>query len=63
VIAYARPKGGKVVIMDDQGKKVEIDGAEGALLPAWSPDGTRLAWLQRDGRKKYKLYVAAVSQS
>jgi hypothetical protein len=63
VIAFARPKGGKVVIMDDQGKKVEIDGAEDALLPAWSPDGTRLAWLQRDGRKKYKLYVATVSQS
>jgi hypothetical protein len=61
-IAFAKPKGGKVVIMDDQGKKLEIDKSDDAVLPAWSPDGTRLAWLQKDGKKKYKLLVAAVTK-
>ena len=34
-----------------------------AMLPAWSQDATKLAWLQKDGRKKYQLYVATVSES
>lgn len=63
VIAFATPKGGEIVIMDDQAKKLKIDGTKDAMLPAWSPDGTRLAWVQRDGRKKYKLLVATVTKS
>lgn len=61
VIAFATPKDGQIVVMDYQGKKQEVDGAKDALLPAWSPDGTRLAWLQKDGRRKFLLKVANVT--
>ena len=63
VIAYSANKSGRVVVMDDQGTKREIGRTKDAILPAWSPDGTRLAWLRKDGRKKFVLQVARVSTS
>ena len=61
VIAYSTVKGGRVVVMDDKGSKKELDQSKDAILPAWSPDATRLAWLQRDGRKKFQLRVTRVA--
>lgn len=61
-IAFAA-QNGRVVIMDEQGTKKEIAGTKDAWLPAWSPDGKTIAWLQKDGRKKYLLQVATVSGS
>jgi hypothetical protein len=61
VIVYSAPKTGKLFIMDTKGKKQEVDGTRDALLPALSPDATRLAWVRRDGRKKYSLIVANVT--
>lgn len=61
VIVYSASKSGRVVVMDDKGTKKEIGGTKDTLLPAWSPDATRLAWLQKDGRKKFVLQVARVS--
>jgi hypothetical protein len=55
VIAYASQNGGRVVVMDDTGRRQEIEETKDALFPAWSPDGTRLAWLQKDGKKKFIL--------
>jgi hypothetical protein len=49
--------------MDQQGVRKEIDGSSEAVLPAWSPDGSRIAWLQRDGRKKFVLQASNVSVS
>jgi len=63
VIAFSALKSGKVVILDEQGGKVEIDGSKDAILPSWSPDAKRLAWLQKDGKKKFQLYIATVSAS
>lgn len=60
VIAYAA-KSGRVVVMDEKGVKQEVGKTRDALLPAWSADATRLAWLQKDGRKKFLLQVARVS--
>lgn len=60
VIAFAAPKDGTLVVMDFDGKTRELDGTKDALLPAWSADGSRLAWLQKDGRRKYLLKVADV---
>lgn len=59
-IAYADPKSGRVMVMDDRGQKLEIAGSKDAVLPAWSPDGKQIAWLQKDGKKKYVLQVARV---
>jgi Tol biopolymer transport system component len=53
----------KVTIIDDQGAKKAIDGTKESVLPAWSHDGAKLAWLQRDGRKKFQLFVASVNRS
>jgi hypothetical protein len=61
VIAYAAQKSGKVVVMNAGGKKRELDGTKDALLPAWSPDGSRLVWLQKAGRRKFVLKVTQVN--
>ena len=61
VIVYAAVKGGKVLVMDDKGTKREVGGTKDAVFPAWSPDGTSIAWLQKGGKKKYILQVARVS--
>jgi hypothetical protein len=61
VIAYTTVKGGRVVVMDDKGARKEVNDSKDAILPAWSPDATRLAWLQRDGRKKFELRVTRVA--
>lgn len=60
-IAFAAPKSGRVVVMDTVGGKQEIAGSHDAILPAWSADGGTLAWLQRDGRRKFLLQVTRVS--
>lgn len=62
-IAYAAPKDGQVIVMDRAGTKTEVAGSRDALLPAWSPDGSRLAWLQKDGRRSYRLQVVDVTKS
>lgn len=60
-IAYAEPRKGRLYIMDGEGDRKEIDGTDDSLLPAWSPDGTELAWFQRDGRNRYVVRVARVA--
>lgn len=60
VIAFADHKNGRVMVMDERGEKREVPGSKDAILPAWSADGTRIAWLQRNGKKKFTLQVARV---
>ena len=62
-IAFAQQKTGRLVIMNEQGMRQEVAGSQNALLPAWSPSGDRLAWLEKDGRRKFRLQVARVSAS
>lgn len=59
-IAYTEPKGGKIVLMNTEGKRQELNGTRDALLPMWSQDATKLAWLQKDGKRRYQLKVADV---
>lgn len=59
VIAFASPTG-RLVVMDEQGRKRDVDSSN-ALLPAWSDDGSKIAWLERMDKKKYRLIVAPVS--
>jgi hypothetical protein len=63
LIAFAATKSGRVTVMDSQGAKHEVAASKDALLPAWSADGSRLAWLQKAGRGKFVLQVARVSGS
>lgn len=62
IIAYAEKQSGRLVIMDAAGAKQKIDGTKGVVAPAWSSDGTRLAYLETRGRNKYALIVAKVSK-
>lgn len=63
VMAFAAPKDGRIVVMDYEGRKRDVDGTGDALLPAWSQDAQRLAWLEKGGRRKVRLRVANVTTS
>jgi hypothetical protein len=54
--------GDRLTVLDAAGHTTVIDGAQGALLPAWSNDGTKLAFLQREGKKKYTLEIMTVNR-
>ncbi len=60
VMAFAEPNNGRIVVMDAHGERREVSGSKGSLLPAWSADGKRLAWLEKDGKKKFRVHVASV---
>lgn len=61
LLTWARPEGGPLMAIDDQGRKTELAGAKNAVLPAFSDDGARLAWLERRDKKHYELMIAPVT--
>lgn len=61
-IAYTDREFGHLTLLDQRKHKHTVSGVKDALLPAWSTDGTRLAWVQKSGRKKYTLVWAAVTK-
>jgi len=60
-MAYTDREPGRLMLIDQHRHKQTISGVKDALLPAWSIDGARLAWVQKAGRKKYTLMWAPVS--
>jgi hypothetical protein len=60
-MAYTDREAGHLMLIDQHQHKQVVSGVKAALLPAWSTDGTRLAWVQKAGRRKYTLMWAAVS--
>jgi len=60
-VVFAKREGGPLIVVDAGGQKRELSGARAALLPAWSGDGRRLAWLERVDRKKFEIRVADVT--
>jgi hypothetical protein len=60
-MAYTTRQGGQLMFLDQRHHKQTVAGVKDALLPAWSTDGTRLAWVQKTARKKYALVWATVS--
>ena len=61
-IAYTDREQGHLMLLDQHKHKQTVSGVKDALLPAWSMDGARLAWVQKAGRKKYTLVWAPVSR-
>jgi hypothetical protein len=55
-------RSGRLTIVDRARRMRAVDGVKDATLPAWSSDGAALAFLQKAGRKKYRLMTAAVSR-
>jgi hypothetical protein len=52
---------GRLFLFDRNQHKAAVPRAKNAILPAWSTDGSRLAWAQKGSRKRYTLVVADVS--
>jgi hypothetical protein len=59
MIAYGSA-GGRLALMDRQGQKQQVDATKNVILPAWSSDGSKIAFLQKDGKNKYDLFVVTV---
>jgi hypothetical protein len=60
LVAY-RDTSGRLAIMGQQGQKQQVDGTKNVILPAWSTDGSRIAFLQKAGKNKYELFVVSVT--
>jgi hypothetical protein len=60
LIAYVS-EAGQFVLMDQSKRKKPLDSFKGALLPAWTTDGARLAFLQKGSRKTYSIMSAPVA--
>jgi hypothetical protein len=50
----------RLVIVDRNGRKLDVPGTGDVLLPAWSPDGSKIAFLQKIAKKRYALTVVEV---
>ena len=61
MMAYGN-QGGRLALMDQQGQKQQIDGTKNVILPAWSSDGSKIAFLQKAGKNKYELVVVTVTR-
>jgi hypothetical protein len=53
---------GRLFLFDQHKRKQPVPAARDAVLPAWTADGSRLAWAQKSGRKKYTIVYAMVSR-
>jgi len=58
-VTYIRTDG-RLGAMDLEGSKIDLNTGKGVLLPAWSPDGSRIVYLQQKGRHDYDLMQIVV---
>jgi hypothetical protein len=61
IIAYT-DREGHLKLLDQNQHKLTVAGVKDALLPAWSSDGTRIAYVQKSARRKYTLYWRPVTK-
>jgi hypothetical protein len=59
-IAYT-DRDGRLMLLDQTKHKRTVPGVKNAVLPAWTTSGSRLAWVQKTGRRKYMLMTATVT--
>ena len=62
LIAFAELKSGRLILMDRNGSQQKVENTKNVVLPAWTEDGARLAYLEGRGRGTYALVVAAVQK-
>jgi len=53
---------GHLIFLDRDRHKRSVGGVSGAWLPAWSPNGSRVAFVQKAGRRRYRLMAAEVTR-
>ena len=53
---------GRLTLLDKEKHTLRVANARDVVLPAWTPDGSHLAWLQKTAKKKYTLVVAPVGE-
>ena len=53
---------GELIFFDQKKHKRQVPGVKDALLPAWSTDGQRLAYVQKTGRDTYALAWLTVTR-
>lgn len=60
LVAYAEKSAGRLTLMDRSGKTARVEGTKNVVLPAFTPDRSRLAYLEGRGRNRYALVIAWV---
>jgi hypothetical protein len=60
-IAYT-DRDGRVILFDQHKHRQTASAAKDATLPAWTMDGTRLAWAHKSARRKYTLFYATITR-
>jgi dipeptidyl aminopeptidase/acylaminoacyl peptidase len=58
-LAYA-DRQGRLSLLDKERRVRLVPRTEGVMLPAWSPDGNYVAFLQKQGRSRYQLSSIAL---
>jgi dipeptidyl aminopeptidase/acylaminoacyl peptidase len=59
IMAYGN-QAGRLALIDELGRKQQIDTTKNVILPAWSPDGSKIAFLQKAGKNKYEFFLVEV---
>ena len=60
LIAFVEKEGGRLAIMDRTGKKQRIESTKNVLLPAWTDDGSRMAYLEGQSKSKFAVRLVDV---
>jgi len=53
---------GHLYLLDERRHKQAVAGVKGAWMPSWSSDGARIAFLQKSGRRTYRLTTVAITR-
>jgi hypothetical protein len=60
-LAYTKANG-RLALMDLQGGNLEIEGSKSIQLPAWSPDGSKIVYVEVQGRHRFTLMQVLVER-